>query len=145
MAFPIVLLLCEFSLWSFYLAMICIGVAWNLSFTAGAHGIASPSLLHRDAVSPTGTVLLAESYFPAERTKAQAINDLCVFGVSSCIALLSGLVFALLGWAAVLDGVLLLYCVGMAALMVVLWGHRQRTSREEAAAPDGAETGEEKG
>lgn len=35
MAFPIVLLMCVTTDWSFYLAMITLGVAWNFSFTGG--------------------------------------------------------------------------------------------------------------
>ena len=95
-----------------------------------------------------GTVLLSWSYSPREKAGAQAVNDVCVFGISSLIALLSGLVSAAtnrwlfpsiihwievindwlvdfqvlndFGWAAVLYSVLIIYCVGMATALITL-------------------------
>mmetsp|Transcript_29353 Transcript_29353/g.40340 ORF Transcript_29353/g.40340 Transcript_29353/m.40340 type:complete len:386 (-) Transcript_29353:1102-2259(-) len=106
MAMPISVLLSVTSDWGFYISMISMGVAWNFAFTGG-------------------TVLLSWSYSPTEKTAAQAVNDVAVFGLSSLVALLSGLVLSEFGWTAVLYAVLLIYVVGMTFVVAawVKWGH----------------------
>ena len=63
---------------------------------------------------------MSYSYSSEEKAEAQAANDVCVFGISSCIALLSGLVLSEFGWQAVLDGVLIIYFVGLSATLLTL-------------------------
>ena len=110
MAFPIILLMTVTAEWSYYLGMIFLGVSWNLAFTGGRYCCHAVSQLEFKwcvciyvcmyycmYVFPPivlGTVLLSWSYSPREKAGAQAVNDVCVFGISSLIALLSGLVSA---------------------------------------------------
>ncbi|MBE9605191.1 MFS transporter [Acetobacteraceae bacterium H6797] len=65
----------------FSLALILLGLGWNAMFTGA-------------------TSLLAESHTSEERVKAQAANDLIVFGTVGLSAFGSGAIHALGGWAA---------------------------------------------
>jgi MFS family permease len=67
---------------NFYIALIALGVGWNFMFIGG-------------------TSLLTESYEPSERSKVQAFNDFCVFGLVSVASYFAGSVQASIGWAAV--------------------------------------------
>jgi predicted MFS family arabinose efflux permease len=60
-------------------ALALLGMGWNFLFIGG-------------------TALLARSYRPAERFKAQAFNELAVFGVQAAASLLAGTVIFSLGW-----------------------------------------------
>ena len=66
----------------FFLALVLLGVGWNFMFVGG-------------------TTLLTETYAPAERNKAQALNDFLVFGLVSVGSLASGAIQNLLGWDAI--------------------------------------------
>jgi predicted MFS family arabinose efflux permease len=65
----------------FTVGLVLLGVGWNFMFVGA-------------------TTLLATSYAPSERVKAQAANDFIVFGTTACTAFLSGFVHARLGWQA---------------------------------------------
>jgi MFS family permease len=77
------------------LALVLLGVGWNLMYVGG-------------------TALLVHTYRPAERFRAQAVNEFSVFGVSALVSLLAGSLLYLIGW-----GALLLSAVPFLALMLV--------------------------
>jgi MFS family permease len=89
----------------FIVSLVLLGLGWNAMFTGA-------------------TTLLAESHSAEERVRAQAANDLIVFGTVACTAFSSGLVHALGGWAAL--NLMLLPALGLA-----LW----LMARPRAAAP----------
>lgn len=64
-------------------SMVALGVGWNFLFIGG-------------------TTLLANAHQPAERFRAQAVNDFSVFGLSAMGSLSAGVVIQFFGWHAVL-------------------------------------------
>jgi predicted MFS family arabinose efflux permease len=64
---------------AYWAGLVLLGLGWNLLFVGG-------------------TVLLTRSYLPAERFRAQAVNDLAVFGSQACVSLASGAVLHRFGW-----------------------------------------------
>ena len=64
-------------------SMVALGVGWNFLFIGG-------------------TTLLASAHRPAEKFRAQAVNDFSVFGLSALGSLSAGAVIQLFGWTAVL-------------------------------------------
>lgn len=67
--------------WHFAVGLGLLGIGWNFMFVGA-------------------TSLLATSYAPHERVRAQAANDFIVFGTVACTAFLSGYVHARFGWSA---------------------------------------------
>ncbi len=67
----------------YWVALALLGVGWNFLFVGG-------------------TSLLVQSYRPAERFAAQAVNDFSVFGVAALGSLLAGSVVHVAGWESVL-------------------------------------------
>jgi MFS family permease len=65
----------------YWLGLVTLGLGWNLLFVAG-------------------TTLLSRSVDPANRHRAQALNDFTVFGSQACASLLAGLAVQLIGWQA---------------------------------------------
>ncbi len=59
--------------------MVLVGIGWNFMFIGG-------------------TTLLTECHTPAERGKAQGVNDLAIFITMAGSSLSSGLLFTLQGW-----------------------------------------------
>jgi MFS family permease len=66
---------------AYWLGLVLLGVGWNLLFVGA-------------------TVLLTQSYAPHERFRAQAINDLGVFGTQAVASLASGAMLHQIGWRA---------------------------------------------
>ena len=66
--------------WHFRLALGLNGVGWNFMFVGA-------------------TTLLTTTYRPAERGKAQAFNDFCVFGTTATASLMASIVLERHGWA----------------------------------------------
>jgi predicted MFS family arabinose efflux permease len=64
---------------SYWLALVSLGVGWNLLFVSG-------------------TTLLTQQYRASERFKVQAANDVTVFGASALGSLLAGRIVFLMGW-----------------------------------------------
>lgn len=91
----------------FSVALVALGVGWNFMFVGA-------------------TTLLATSHAPEERVRAQAANDLLVFGTVAGTAFTSGLVHAEFGWAVLNLSILPALAI---AVGLLLW-HRHR-----AAAP----------
>jgi hypothetical protein len=63
----------------YWWSLVLLGLGWNLLFVAG-------------------TTLLTVSYRPAERFRAQAVNDFSVFGAQAVASLLAGPAVHSLGW-----------------------------------------------
>lgn len=82
------------------LAMVLLGVGWNLLFVAG-------------------TTLLTRSYRPADRFRAQAFNDFCMFAVMATASLAAGVLINGVGWRA-LNLIALLPLLVVLALAVLL-------------------------
>jgi MFS family permease len=64
---------------NFYLNLVIVGFAWNFMFVAG-------------------TVMLADSYSPSEKSKVQGFNDFILYGFTAAASLTSGLAFNMVGW-----------------------------------------------
>lgn len=79
---------------AYWIGLVLLGLGWNLLFVGA-------------------TVLLTRSYLPAERFRAQAVNDLAVFGSQACASLASGAMLYQFGWVA-------MNIVAAAILLVVL-------------------------
>ena len=87
-------------------SMVALGVGWNFLFIGG-------------------TTLLASAHRPAERFRAQAVNDFSVFGLSALGSLSAGAVIQVFGWDAVLWG-----CIPpILATMAVLVGATRASFR----------------
>ena len=81
----------------FAVGLVLLGIAWNFLFVGG-------------------TTLLTGTYRPEERSRAQACNDLLVFGTVTITALSAGTLHYTLGWRAV--NLAALPLLGTAALAV---------------------------
>jgi MFS family permease len=66
----------------FWIALILLGVGWNLGFIGA-------------------TALVTDCYRPEERAKVQAANDFLVFGCVAVASLSSGKLLSVGGWAAI--------------------------------------------
>jgi MFS family permease len=82
----------------FLSALVLLGIGWNFLFIGG-------------------TTLLAETYRPSERAKAQGTHDFLVFAVLTAASFSAGSVLNLSGWNAV--NLLVLPLLGLAMLMIV--------------------------
>lgn len=98
---------------SFASALVLLGIGWNFLYIGG-------------------TTLLTGTYAETEKGRAQATNDMTIFGVGLASSLGAGLMHQLLGWQTL--NLLLLPWLGTAALALIwLAAHRRRV------APTGAE------
>jgi MFS family permease len=95
----------------YWTSLLLLGVGWNFLFVGG-------------------TTLLVQSYRPAERFTAQAVNDFSVFGVAALGSLLAGSVVHLVGWQGVLWGSLPLLALMVGALVML----SQRPTAAQAGA-----------
>jgi predicted MFS family arabinose efflux permease len=100
----------------FTVALVLLGVGWNFMFVGA-------------------TQLLATAHAPEERVRAQAANDVLVFGTVACTAFASGAVHAQAGWEAL--NLVLLPALAL-ALGVLAWqGWRSRATRPAMGAASG--------
>lgn len=99
--------------WHFAIALALLGVGWNFMFVGA-------------------TTMLSTAHDPAERVRAQAANDLIVFGTVACTAFLSGFVHAGGGWFALNLAILppLAVAVGLLA-----WQRHGRRATAAVARP----------
>jgi MFS family permease len=93
----------------YWWGMVLLGVGWNLAFVAG-------------------TALLTTTYRPAERFRAQAVNEFSVFGTQALASLLAGPAMHVLGWRT-LNFAALVPLVVFAAALLAWPGQRSRNSR----------------
>lgn len=82
----------------FWGALVLLGLGWNLLFVGA-------------------TVLLANSYRPSERFKAQAANDFTIFGIQALTSLSSGTLLYFANWDILLLTTLPFLVLVMAALL----------------------------
>nr|CAM58092.1 hypothetical protein [uncultured marine microorganism] len=88
------------SITHYWLALVLLGVGWNFLYVGG-------------------TTMLTLTYSMAERFKAQAVNEFCVFGTSATASLLAGTVIYFYGWyTLVLIPLPLLILIGAGLYMV---------------------------
>jgi len=93
----------------YWWGLVLLGVGWNLLFVAG-------------------TALLTTTYAPAERFRAQAVNEFSVFGTQALASLLAGPALHLLGWR-VLNLATLLPLALFAVALVAWPAQRSKNSR----------------
>jgi MFS family permease len=93
----------------YWWGLVLLGVGWNLLFVAG-------------------TALLTTTYRPAERYRAQAVNEFSVFGTQALASLLAGPALHLVGWRALNLAALLPLALFAAALLAGS-AQRSRNSR----------------
>jgi MFS family permease len=87
----------------YWSALVLLGVGWNFLFVSG-------------------TVLLTHTYRPAERFKAQAINDFTVSSIQACASLAAGSVLFAANWRTLL---LLNLPALLAMSVVIFWSWKQ--------------------
>jgi MFS family permease len=107
--------------WHFAAALALLGVGWNFMFVSA-------------------TTMLSAAHDPAERVRAQAANDLIVFGTVACTAFLSGFVHAGGGWAALNLSILPPLAVAVGLLAWQRHRHRRRPLAPAASAQAAAAT-----
>jgi predicted MFS family arabinose efflux permease len=91
-------------------AMILLGVGWNLLFVAG-------------------TTLLTRSYIPAERFRAQALNESVIFSVMALASLLAGVLISALGWTRMN----LLALIPLVGLLALIWIYHRKQALSDPA------------
>lgn len=111
LACHIVLALSGTALPFFISALTFLGIGWNFLFIGG-------------------TTLLTEAYTPAERGRAQAVNDLTVVGVGLISSAGSGALLTLLGWQTM--NVILLPWLALTAAALVWFARRRRVAAQSA-------------
>lgn len=90
------LLICSQALASFYVALGAMGVGWNFMFVGG-------------------TTLLAQSYRPSERAKAQALSEFTTFCLSAVGSMGAGQILVRLGWRTLNEAIIALLCLNVIA------------------------------
>ena len=90
---------------SFASALVLLGVGWNFLYIGG-------------------TTLLTESYFPAERGRAQAANDLVVYLIGLVSSLSAGPMLEAFGWR-LMNAMMLPWL--LVAAVALVWLGRART------------------
>jgi MFS family permease len=100
MVLAITIALLDQSYWGYWCALACIGISWNFCFVAG-------------------TSLLAQSYQPEESYRAQAINELMVFGTQATMSLLAGVIVFNYGWNAL--NLIAIPLIIFALIMLTRW------------------------
>jgi predicted MFS family arabinose efflux permease len=97
----------------FLVALGLLGLGWNFMFVGA-------------------TTLLGTAHAPEERVRAQAANDLLVFGTVACTAFLSGAVHARAGW----DAMNLAVLPPLVAVLGLLLWQRLRRARPDVVAAE---------
>jgi MFS family permease len=90
----------------FWLALIVLGLGWNLGFIGA-------------------TAMVTDCYRPEEKSRVQAFNDFLVFGCVAIASFSSGHVLAAHGWAAVAQFIYPALAVVLFALLWLAWHGRQ--------------------
>lgn len=95
----IVISVAGIDVWNFHIGSTLLGVGWAFMFIGA-------------------TTLVTTTYRPAEKGKAQALNDFLVFGTTAASSLLAGILQQAWGWSAL--NYLAVPLVGV-ALVAILW------------------------
>ncbi len=98
---------------SFASALVLLGIGWNFLYIGG-------------------TTLLTTAYAPAERARAQAINDMTIFVVGLAGSFAAGGMLEALGWETM--NLVLVPWLALAALSLLWLGARQRSDTAKARA-----------
>ena len=80
-----------------------------------------------------GTTLLTECHTPAERGKAQGVNDLAIFITMAVSSLSSGLLFSLQGWT-LMNKLAIPFLLIAGAAMIWLAAVRRRSATADSRA-----------
>lgn len=99
LALSIVISLAGVDIWNFHIGSTVLGVGWAFMFVGA-------------------TTLVTTTYRPAEKGKAQALNDFLVFGTTAASSLLAGIMQQAWGWNAL--NYLAAPLVGV-ALLAIFW------------------------
>lgn len=97
------------TLWHFWLALVLLGVSWNFLFIGG-------------------TSMLTETYRPAERAKAQGINDFSIFSIVAVSSLSAGYLHHNFGWQSVNLGVIPLLLIVLGSLLFLKISEQKKRS-----------------
>jgi MFS family permease len=90
---------------NFAVGLILLGLGWNFGFLGG-------------------TTMLTTTYQPAERNKAQGLNDFLTFTVTALASLSAGKLLAISGWNAVNYAVFPMVAVALGMIMWLMMGRR---------------------
>lgn len=96
----------------YWWALVILGVGWNFLFVGG-------------------TTALVATYRPAERFRAQAVNDFSVFGAAALASLSAGALLHAFSWAAVLLSALPALGLMLCALGYAAWAGGRGTGKRE--------------
>jgi predicted MFS family arabinose efflux permease len=96
----------------FDVSLILLGLGWNFGFVAA-------------------TAMLANAYRPEEAARVQGLNEQVVFGVNAVVAIASGLLLDLIGWASIN---LVAIPVAAAAILILGWDQLAGGGKRKAAA-----------
>jgi MFS family permease len=91
----------------FWLALVLLGIGWNLLFIGS-------------------TALLTGTYSAAERAKTQAANDFLIFGMVALSSFSSGVMLNVFGWNAV--NLLILPFAGVILILLLFYQRWQSTT-----------------
>jgi predicted MFS family arabinose efflux permease len=98
-------------LWQFWVALILLGLGWNFGFIGA-------------------TALVAETYHPSEKGRAQGFHDFVLFGSVAFASLMSGKVYNAYGWEMLNWVVFPVTAICLAALVALSFSSKvQRQSR----------------
>jgi MFS family permease len=89
----------------FFTALVLVGLGWNFMYTGA-------------------TTLLTESYAPAEKARAQGLNDMIVFATMAVSSLASGVLVSTEGWETANYAALPVLAVAGLALVLLGWHRR---------------------
>jgi len=78
-----------------------------------------------------GTLLLTESYTPAEKARVQGVNDAIIFSTVGVSSFASGALLSTMGWEKMN---LIAIPILVVALVAVVWGSRARRAAATAGA-----------
>lgn len=98
--------------WNFRIALTLVGVGWNFLFVGA-------------------TTMVTTCYRPAERAKAQALNDFLIFGTTATSSFMAGMLQDHLGWYPLNQFSLLLIFIAVLAVGW-LWMQQRQQRRAEA-------------
>lgn len=93
------------SLTAFYIALFCLGVGWNFMFVGG-------------------TTLLARSYRPAERARAQGAAEILRYGLTAIATLGAGPLLETYGWSHL--NIVILPMILAAGIVTWIWVRQER-------------------
>lgn len=82
--------------WNFYFGMLLLGIAWNLSFSAGTIMLTDT---YEVSVHHIWLSISPVHLQPHEAADVQAVNDFVIFTVAGAGSLLSGVIYSSFSWA----------------------------------------------